>query len=251
MTKSHSRPQRRLILGAASAIAERTARLFAARGDALYLVARHPEKLSAIAADLKARGAVQVETESADLDDFSRHDAIIADCRAKLGGLDSALIAYGDLGDAVPARDWPDIESLLRTNFLSAASLVTRLANVFEAERHGGIHVITSVAGDRGRAKSVAYGTAKGALGLFLQAMRQRLHASRVHVLTIKPGYVDTPMTAGMRKTVLFADPARIAEGIVKAIDRKRNVVYLPGYWRLIMFAVRMIPEGIFKRLEI
>lgn len=250
MTKPDVKPQRRLILGASSAIAERTARIFAARGDTFYLVARNPEKLAAIASDLKARGAARVETNAADLNDFSRHDAIIADCRDKLGGLDAALIAHGDLGDATaPARDWPDIEALLKTNFLSAASLVARLANVFEAERHGGIHVITSVAGDRGRAKSIAYATAKGALDLFLQAMRQRLHGCGVHVLTVKPGYVDTPMTARMRKTALFADPARVAEGIVRAIDRKRDIVYLPGYWRLIMLAVRMIPEGIFKRM--
>lgn len=243
--------QRRLILGASSAIAERTARLFAIRGDALYLVARDAEKLSAIAADLKARGADRVETLAADLNETARHGEIIDDCVAKLGGVDTALIAHGLLGDqAVCERDFTAAELVIRTNFTSAVSLSLRIADLFE-KRHGGVlAVIGSVAGDRGRAKNGVYGASKGGLALFLQALRQRLSRCGAHVLTVKPGFVDTPMTAGLAKNALFADPEMIANGIVKAIDRKKNVVYLPGYWRTVMWAVRTIPEGIFKKMS-
>lgn len=239
-----------LILGAASAIAERTARIFAARGDALFLVARSPDKLQAIAADLRARGAPRVETLAADLNETARHGGIVAECIAKLGGLDTALVAHGLLSDQKACEsDWAQAELSIRTNFTSAVSLCLQLAEVFEKVRRGSLTVIGSVAGDRGRAKNGIYGACKGGLAIFLQALRQRLAKSGVHVLTVKPGFVDTPMTADVPKNALFADPANVAAGIVKAIDRKKNVVYLPGYWRLILFAVRQVPEGVFKKM--
>jgi short-subunit dehydrogenase len=130
-------------------------------------------------------------------------------------------------------------------------ALATVLANRFEAQRSGSIAVISSVAGDRGRQSNYVYGAAKGAVTLLLQGLRNRLSKSGVQVLTIKPGFVDTPMTAEFKKGALWAKPDDIAHGIVSAIDRRRDVVYLPGFWRLIMLIIRHIPEPIFKRMSL
>ncbi len=111
--------------------------------------------------------------------------------------------------------------------------------------------MIGSVAGDRGRQSNYVYGTAKGALALFLQGMRNRLSKRGVQVLTIKPGFVDTPMTASFPKGPLWATPDKVAEDIEKAIDKRRDVLYTPGFWRLIMLIIKSVPEAIFKRLSL
>jgi short-subunit dehydrogenase len=125
------------------------------------------------------------------------------------------------------------------------------LANRFEAQKHGSIAVITSVAGDRGRQSNYVYGTAKGAVTIFLQGLRNRLHKSGVQVLTIKPGFVDTPMTAGIKKGPLWASPDTIASAIVRSMETRRDVVYTPWFWLEIMAMVRMIPEKIFKSMRL
>jgi len=162
------------------------------------------------------------------------------------------LIAYGVLGDQKACeQDFVVTEHLLRTNFLSVVSLLT-LLDRFERQRYGCIAVITSVAGDRGRQSNYVYGTAKGAISVFLQGLRNRLHSANVCVLNIKPGFVDTPMTAGIaRKGFLWAQPETIAQGIYQAIEKRKSTVYLPGFWRLIMLVLRHIPESIFKRLKL
>jgi short-subunit dehydrogenase len=244
--------KRVLILGATSAIAQACAKLFAARGDSLLLVGRNPERLEAIAADLRVRGAGAVTTRVMDLNDLAAHDALISEGQASLGGLDLALIAHGTLGDQKACeRDFAQAEQELRTNFLSAASLLTVLANRFEAQRSGALAVISSVAGDRGRQSNYVYGTAKAALTAFTSGLRNRLAPFGVSVLTVKPGFVDTPMTAAFPKNRLFVGPERIAEGIVRGIDRGKDVIYLPGFWRLIMFLIRSVPERLFKRLKL
>lgn len=244
--------KRVLILGATSAIAQACARLFAARGDALALVGRNAERLEAIAADLKVRGAGEVTTRVQDLNDLAAHDALISDVQTALGGLDVALIAHGTLGDQKACeQDFAQAEQELRTNFLSAASLLTVLANRFEAQRSGALAVISSVAGDRGRQSNYVYGTAKAALTAFTSGLRNRLAPTGVSVLTVKPGFVDTPMTAAFPKNRLFVGPDRIAQGIVRGIDHGKDVIYLPGFWRLIMFLIRSVPERLFKRLKL
>lgn len=242
---------RTLVVGATSAIAQATARHLAARGDQLFLVARNEAKLVAVVQDLRARGTV-VHSAVADLNDFSRHEALLDEAAGALGGLDVVLIAYGTLSDQRAGEQRYEVaEAELRTNFLSVVSLLTPLANRFEAERGGVIAVISSVAGDRGRGSNYLYGTAKGALSLFLQGLRNRLHPAGVRVVTIKPGFVDTPMTADIKKNALFAAPDTVARGIVKALEGGREVVYLPGMWRPIMFLIRALPEPLFKRLKL
>ena len=240
-----------LVLGATSAIAQSTVRLLAARGASLYLVGRNVENLTAVAQDATTRGAAKVESQAMDLNGCEAHEALVERAFQTLGGLDGVLLAHGVLGDQAAAeRSFAEAEKVLRTNFLSAVSLLTVLANRFEAQKAGTIVVISSVAGDRGRQSNYVYGASKGALTVFLQGLRNRLSRSGVAVVTVKPGFVDTPMTAHVKKNALFATPEQVARGILRAADRKANEVYLPGFWGLIMFMVRSVPEAMFKRMK-
>ena len=244
--------KRILIIGAASAIAEATARMLAARGDSLVLAGRNEERLEALAADLRIRGAASAGVYVVDANRFDQHAALIEAAAAQMGGLDAAIIAHGTLSDQKACEADPALmRQELSTNFLSVASLAALFANRFEQQRSGSIVVVSSVAGDRGRQSNYVYGAAKGATTVFLQGLRNRLHRSGVHVATIKPGFVDTPMTAGIKKGALWAQPADIAASIVKALDRRRDVVYAPWFWRPIMCLVKAVPEVLFKRLKL
>lgn len=245
--------RRVLLIGATSTIAEATARRFAAAGDALFLVARDAAKLDAVAADLRVRGAARIETLAMDALDYDRHAAAIEAAFAALGGLDVALIAYGTLPEQRDCEaSFETTRHELDVNAVSVISLLTHLANRMEKEGHGTIAVISSVAGDRGRASNYVYGAAKGAVNLFLGGLRNRLYRRGVRVLTVKPGFVDTPMTAKFKKGgPLWAMPDRVARAIVRAIDRGKDVAYVPGFWAVIMWVIRAIPERLFKRLKL
>ena len=240
------------IIGATSALAHETAKCFAKNGAELFLVARNAEKLQAVADDLKVRGAPRVETYVLDLNELDRHEEMLTTAVQTFQGLDRLLIAHGTLGDQRKC-ELSVAETLkeLNTNLISIISLLTLSANYFEEQKRGCIAVISSVAGDRGRGSNYVYGTAKGALTTFLQGLRNRLSKSHVSVVTIKPGTVDTPMTAGLKKGLLFANPHAVGEGIYHAMQGGKDVVYLPGYWRPIMFVIKSIPEKVFKRLSL
>jgi decaprenylphospho-beta-D-erythro-pentofuranosid-2-ulose 2-reductase len=241
-----------LVIGANSAIAEACARLLAERGAALYLVARNKERVEAVAADLRVRGASRVDCEAMDANDFSSHEAMLERAARSLGGLDTVLIAHGTLSNQLACESSVELTMQeLSTNALSVISLVTRIAARFARQRTGVIAVISSVAGDRGRQSNYVYGSAKALVTAFLSGLRQRLYKYGVTVITIKPGFVDTPMTAAFAKGALWVRPQQVARGIVRAIDRKSDVVYLPSFWRLLMFIVRAIPERVFKRLAL
>lgn len=240
------------IFGGTSAIAVETARVMAARGDKLFLIARDKQKLAAIEADLRVRGASVVATQTADLSDSGAHARLLSDARQALGDLDVVLVAHGSLPDQKECeRDFRVAAAAINLNFLSAASIAAEAANLFESQKKGCIAVISSVAGDRGRQSLYVYGSAKAGLSAFLQGLRNRLAPSGVQVLTIKPGIVDTPMTAHLKKGPLTATPDVVGAGIVKAIDKRRNVVYLPWFWWGIMTIIKLIPEAIFKRLKL
>lgn len=241
-----------LIIGATSAIAEETARLYAKQGAALALVARNSERLQTLCADLPIRGAAAAHAYSMDVNDTDSHKGILDQAQAALGGLDVVLIAHGTLPDQKACEQ--DVGLALRefnTNAVSTIALLTDLANRMESQGRGSIAVISSVAGDRGRQSNYLYGSAKAALSIFLQGLRNRLQASGVQVLTIKPGFVDSPMTANFKKGLLWVKPAVIAKGIVKAIRKKKDVVYLPFFWRWIMLIIKSIPEKMFKRMSL
>lgn len=238
-----------LIIGATSAIAEHCARLWAARGDALFLVARNQERLNTIATDLGVRGAGIVSTYQLDLNEITGQPAMLDAAEAAMGGLDTILIAHGTLPNQKACEQSVD-ETLaeIQTNALSTIALLTLIANRFEAKRNGTIAVISSVAGDRGRASNYVYGSAKAMVTAFTSGLRQRLHKSNVAVVTIKPGFVDTPMTAEFKKGLLWAQPATVATKIVKAMDQGKDEVYVPAFWWGIMAVIKAIPTTVFKR---
>lgn len=241
-----------LIIGATSAIAQETARIFANVGDALYLVARNPDKLVAMADDLTLRGASAVHTEALDVLDYNRHEPLIRTAVEVLDGLELVLIAHGTLPDQRACEQSFELtQKEFEVNALSTISLLTYLANYFEQKGQGTIAVISSVAGDRGRQSNYVYGAAKGAVTIFLQGLRNRLCKSGVTVLTIKPGFVDTPMTASFRKGPLWTNPVAVAVRLNRLITKKKSEGYIPAYWRLILLVIRSIPESIFKRLSL
>lgn len=241
-----------LILGATSAIAKHTTRLFAADEHSLYLVAQNKGKLAAMKQDMLVRGAKEVHYEILDLADSKQHEDLINRATKTMGSIDTVLIAYGTLADQSKSEEsYENTLKELQINCLSVISLLTILANQFEQQKSGCIAVISSPSGDRGRQSNYIYGTAKGALTIFLQGLRNRLAKSKVHVLTIKPGFVDTPMTKDFKKGALWANPNVISKGIYNAIKKKREVVYLPFFWRYIMMIIKSIPEKIFKHLSL
>jgi decaprenylphospho-beta-D-erythro-pentofuranosid-2-ulose 2-reductase len=244
--------RRTLVIGATSAIAEATARMLAERGDALYLVARNGERIAAVASDLSVRGSPRVGCEVLDANDLDAHEPMLERAELFLGGLDTVLIAHGTLSDQKACEGSVELTlHELNTNALSVVALLTLIANRLEVRRAGTIAVISSVAGDRGRGSNYVYGSAKALVTAFMSGLRQRLSKCGVAVVTIKPGFVDTPMTAAFAKGPLWAHPQRIAAGIVRALDRKSGTVYLPAFWRPIMLIVRAIPERLFLRLTL
>jgi short-subunit dehydrogenase len=244
--------ERVLIVGATSAIAGETARVYAAYGARLFLTGRDGARLDGVAADLRVRGAGAVETAVLDVTDRRRGPEVLESAWAAFGGLDVALLAHGVLPDQARCQASAD-ETLaaIDVNLTSTVALLTPLANRFEASRAGCIAVITSVAGDRGRQSNYVYGAAKGGLDRFLEGLRNRLFRSGVSVVTLKPGFVDTPMTAGVRQGPLFASARRAGRAVHRAIERRRDVAYIPWFWRPIMAIVRALPEPVFQRLRL
>lgn len=241
-----------LVVGATSAIAEAAARLWAARGDSLYLAARREALLAASAEDLRVRGAAHVATERFDVLDAAGHRGLIDRAAAALDGLDAVLIAHGSLPDQAACE--ADVALALREielNALATSSLALHAAAVLEARGGGTLAVITSVAGVRGRASNYVYGSAKAQVSTLLSGLRQRLARKGVAVVDIRPGFVDTPMTESFRKGALWASPARVARDIVRAVDRGTPVAYTPGFWRWIMLVIRHIPQFVFNRIRL
>jgi decaprenylphospho-beta-D-erythro-pentofuranosid-2-ulose 2-reductase len=239
-----------LIIGATSAIAAEVARLYAGRGASLVLTGRNPARLAAVGDDLRVRGAASVDTEVLDVLDRDRHADVVK--RAFADRLDVALVAHGELPDQQRCQADPgEAARALELNLVTTAELLTLLANEFEAQRSGTIAVVTSVAGDRGRQSNYVYGAAKAGVSVFLQGLRQRLRAAGVRVVTLKPGFVDTPMTAHLPRNPLASSPRRAARAIYHAIESRRDVAYIPWFWRPVMALIRAVPESIFKRLRL
>ncbi|MDQ1264853.1 MAG: hypothetical protein QG635_2 [Bacteroidota bacterium] len=239
-----------MIFGAASAIASETAKCFAREGSYLFLVDLNKERLEAVSQDILVHAKTQISIDVLDANNFEKHNEIIQKAADSMNGLDAVLIAHGTLPDQKKIEN--DIDSIVKefnTNCVSVVSLATAAASYFEPKKKGTIAVISSVAGDRGRQSNYIYGAAKGGVSIFLQGLRNRLSKSGINVVTIKPGMVDTPMTAHIPKSPLFAKPKDIGEGIYKAMKNGKDVTYLPSYWRLVMLIIKLIPEGIFKKM--
>jgi short-subunit dehydrogenase len=250
MSVSERVPKRILVLGATSGIAQACIRLWAARGDSLFLVARNADKLNAVAADASVRGAAHVDTTAADLDDTATHPALLAHAVNSLAGLDIAFIAFGVLGDSGD-HSFASAEAVLHTNLVAPVSAITWLGDYFAQRHMGTLAVMSSVAGDRGRKSNYIYGASKAGLSAFVDGLRNRIDREGVRVMTIKPGPVRTAMTESMKGSEKFADVEKVAATLVKEIDKGTDVVYVPGIWRIIMTVVRAIPERIFKKMNL
>ncbi len=244
-------PQRILVFGATSAIAHAVSRRYAAAHASIVLVGRRAEALEANASDLRVRGAADVRTALLEAHDLPRHAEVIAAAFAAFGGFDAVLVAWGVLPDQAASERSAEIAvASFDTNARSVIALLTDLANRLESQGQGAIAVLSSPAGDRGRASNYMYGAAKAAVTVFASGLRNRLHTKGVRVLTIEPGFVDTPMTASFTKGPLWARPERVAEDIVRALERGFGVVYTPWFWRWIMAIIRLVPERLFVRMK-
>lgn len=245
--------KRILIIGATSAIATACARLWAAQGHALFLVARNAERLEQTAADLRARGAAAVTTALMDAGELPAHPAMLERCLQALQQIDIALIAHGTLPEQKACER--DVALALRefaTNGTATIALLTLLANQLELQRCGTLAVISSVAGERGRPSNYLYGAAKAAVSTFCEGLRARLFKVGAQVVDIRPGFVATPMTRGLPLPgVLLASPERVARRIVAGVERRAAVLYAPGFWAAIMLIVRHLPQAVFKRLDL
>ncbi len=242
-----------LLIGATSVIAQETARCFAKDSASFFLVARSKEKLEIVAADLRARGARRVEISVLDLDHPSEYKAMIESAYSAFPVFDVVLMAHGLLTQQQEASEDPEkTMACMFTNATSVMALVAHLLPRLKQAKEGTLGVISSVAGDRGRATLYTYSAAKAALTVFLQGVRGELLPFGVNVLTIKPGYVDTRMVAHVQKSFLFASPVRVGQTIYEALKAKKNgEMYTPWFWWWIMTPLNLLPEWLFLRLPI
>lgn len=244
-----------VIFGATSAIASEVARELVAKGSSVYCIGRSPEKLAHLLADLRVRADKSqiIEGISADLNDLSKHEELFQQSITALGSIDAVLIAQGSLPDQKNCeRSAEATLNEIKTNVLSQISLLTLVANQMEEQGFGTIAAISSVAGDRGRKSNYVYGSAKAMLSTFMQGLCHRLTQKNIAVLSIKPGFVDTPMTASFeKKGMLWAQPTGVAKKIVHAMEKKNGSVYVPGFWRLIMYVIRHAPEFVFNKTNL
>lgn len=245
-------PKNILIFGATSAIAQAVARSYASKETAYVLVGRSKDKLETVATDLHTRGAQVADIRVADLADIETHEELIQSCWKRLGHIDLLLLAHGDMPQEGSSESRERVLDTWHVNGTSMISLASAARLLFETQGHGCLCVISSIAGERGRKPTYVYGAAKAGVTAFCQALRQVLAPFGVRVLTIKPGYVDTPMTAHLKKSFLFASPERVAKTIVWAINQEANRdLTVPWFWVPIMWIVKLIPERMFLRMKI
>lgn len=239
-----------LILGGTSTIARVFARMVADRGDGVLLAGRDQDDLAATATDCATRGAPVAETLAFDARNPKSFDGLIARAEALDGPLSVAVFVSSmppqDAIDADPSL----ISGTVTDSFTGPAEVLHRLAPLMEAKGSGTIIGVGSVAGDRGRLSNYVYGSAKAGFHAYLSGLRNRMGRSGVHVMTVKPGTVDTAMTWGMEKLPFLAQPEKVAGDILKAADRKKDVLYTPIIWWPVMTIIKLVPERIFKKTQ-
>jgi short-subunit dehydrogenase len=227
-------------------------RHFVKDGASFFLAARSQEKLNAVAEDLTTRGAGKTETFVFDVNLFDNHDALFEAAEQSMGGVDVFIVSHGTLPNQRNCEtSVQETISEFETNALATISLLTLAANRLEHAGAGTIVVISSVAGDRGRKSNYVYGSAKAAVSTFTAGLRNRLYLAGVNVITVKPGFVDTPMTQDFSKSFLWAKPVDVGYDIYRSVVKGRSVVYTPWFWRPIMLVIKMIPETLFKRMSL
>ncbi|MGJ3243855.1 MAG: SDR family NAD(P)-dependent oxidoreductase [Opitutales bacterium] len=247
-----------VVLGATSGLAEAFVRRLAAHPEArrIVLVARSAEKLAVVADDLRVRSddRVTVLKLTGDCRDEGFQSEMIrsaADFCAE--GIDGVLVTHGFLPESeAGATDPVVLTDSINVNFTSTARITAQLAPVLaRRESRTWLAVVSSVAGDRGRAANPGYGAAKAGLQAWLSGLRGRHWKTGLRIIDIRPGFVDTPMTAEMDKGPLFASPDRVATDIEKAIRKRKSICYTPWFWWPIMTAIKALPESLFQRLKL
>ncbi len=243
-----------LVVGATSGIAQVLCRQLAERGYGLVIAGRDPAALSRLAADVEVRSQREVRTVPFDALDSSQCAALLSRaCEETDAGLGGVVVCHGTLPPEAEPVSSSVVERVFQVNLVSAAIILEQAADYF-GRRGGGVIVgLSSVAGDRGRQSNYLYGASKAGLTAFLSGLRNRLSSRGVAVITVKPGFVDTPMIHGRRPppSLLVASPERVAADIVRAIERRSDVVYVPWYWRGVMAVIKSLPEWLFKRLSL
>lgn len=242
-----------LIVSATSTIAVAVARRYAAQGARIALLGRRLAAVEATAADLRVRGASATCVGAYDAASPELPYAALQAAWQQWQGFDVALLAHGVLPDQAACQVSAELAlASFDINARSVIALLTELANRFEAQGSGVIGVISSPAGDRGRASNYVYGAAKAAVSNFSSGLRHRLHARGVRVVTILPGFVDTPMTAAIPKQgPLWASPERVAQDIERALSQRNGTLYTPWFWRWIMLIVLHLPQALFLRSKL
>jgi decaprenylphospho-beta-D-erythro-pentofuranosid-2-ulose 2-reductase len=241
-----------LIIGATSGIARAIAHQYAKEKHPLILAGRDSGEMERIASDIRIRHRVPVSVKTFDAEAYAAHSDFFTSCVEGGGVLGGMILAHGYMADQQSAQeDFHKAKKMIDVNFTSCVSILETAARYFERERSGFIGVISSVAGDRGRQSNYIYGSSKGALSVYLQGLRNRLFSSGVHVATIKPGFVDTQKTYGLNGLFLVAKSEDVAKRVYQSIRKGHEIIYVPGFWALIMFIIKSIPERIFKRLKL
>ena len=241
-----------VVLGATSGVGRAVARRLAERGDSLFLLGRSEVELARSALDLAARHPNRAEVGHAtcDLERPEGFARALDAADAALDGFDTAIVTAAMFApqDALES----DIDLVQRLTTVDYANTVVFCEHVRRRllSRGGGrLAVFSSVAGDRGRKPVVIYGSAKAWLSAYLEALDHKFHADGLSVLCVKPGFVRTTMTAGLKEPPFAADPDRVARDVVRALDRRAPLVYAPKVWGLVMFIIRLLPRFIMRRL--
>ncbi len=242
-----------VVLGATSAIARAAATEFALNGYTIVLGSRDQEENEILAKDIRVRCGVEVLALPFEAEDFASHQAVFERSREFLGdALEGVLVCFGLHGRQADVQaDFGEARHMMDVNYIAAASVLELFARHFETAKRGFVAAVSSVSGDRGRQSNYVYGSSKAALTTYLQGLRNRLFRSGVHVLTVKPGFVDTKMTFGASGLFLVAAPEQTGRHIYRAVQKQRNVIYTPWFWRYIMLMLRCVPEFVFKRLKL
>ncbi|WP_321311677.1 SDR family oxidoreductase [Halarcobacter sp.] len=239
-----------LIIGAKSDIAKELARVYAKNGYSLYLAARNCDSLAELADDIKIRSNVDVQLKELDVSKYDTHEEFYNNLEVKPLGV---IVVAGYMADQKECeKDFTKTINTINVNYTGVVSLLNIIANDMESNKNGFIVGVSSVAGDRGRKANYIYGSSKAAFSAYLSGLRNRLYESKVSVLTVKPGFVNTKMTEGLDlPEKLTSQPEEIALDIFKAQQKQKDVLYTKGIWKLIMLIIKHIPEFIFKKLSI
>jgi NAD(P)-dependent dehydrogenase (short-subunit alcohol dehydrogenase family) len=224
----------------------------AERGDALYLLGRHPEDLAASARDLSSRGApgpvAHGHLDLAQPDGFAE---ALGRAEQALGGVDALVVTAGAFGaQADLARDPDRLRTVLDVNFTGTVLLCQMAAERLAARGGGVICAFSSVAGDRARRSNYLYGASKAGLSAFLEGLGHAYAARGVRVVCVRPGFVRTGMTEGLPVPPFAGDPEGVAADVLRAMDRGRPLVYTPAPWRWIMLMIRLLPRSVMRRVS-